>query len=135
LCVAIAQRYKDYRNKAFDRKTAEEQLGAALKEEPAPSFSSVAKRLGHSREFFRQKFPELTKAIASRHMQYRSRQQRDRAKKLRSMILKSVKVIAASGLYPSEQKVKERLRQQQFTVGRDRLFKQALREIKSELGI
>ena len=135
LCVAIAQRHKDYRNKPFDRKMAEEKLRAALKEEPAPSFSSVARRLGHSREFFRQKFPELTKAIASRHMQCRSRQQRNRAEDLRSTIREIVKVIVASGLYVSERRVKERLRQQQFTVGRDSLFKQALREIKTEMGL
>jgi len=68
LCVAVAKRYKDHRNKPFDKKLTQEQLVAALKEDPAPSFSSLAKRLGHTREFFRQKYPELTRAIASRHM-------------------------------------------------------------------
>jgi hypothetical protein len=131
----LAQRYKDYRNKPFDKKLTEKQMMAVLTEDPAPSFSSVAKRLGHSREFFRQKYPKLTKAIASRHMQHRRNQQSERAEKLRYMIREAIKSISAFGLYASEARVKEHLRQHQFGVGRDSLFKQALHEIKSEMGL
>jgi transcriptional regulator with XRE-family HTH domain len=134
LCVAIAKRYKDHRNKPFNKELTQEQLTSALKEEPPPSFSSLAKRLGHNREFFRQKYPELTRAIASRHMQYRRNQQRERAERLRHMIQEEIKTIYALGLYVSERRVKENLRQHQFNVGRDSLFKQALREVKSEMG-
>jgi hypothetical protein len=135
LCVAIAKRYKDHRNKPFDKKLTQEQLMAALKEDPAPSFSSVAKRLKHNRDFFRQKYPEITRAIAARHMHYLKSQREERAVKLRHMIREAIKSILAVGLYASEARVKDNLRQHQFSVGRDSLFKQALREIKSEMGI
>jgi hypothetical protein len=135
LCTAIAQRYKNFRNKPFDKKITEKQLKAALTESPPPSFSSVAKRLGHKRDFFRQKYPEIARAIASRHMQYRRDQQKERAVKLREMIRAAIKSILAYGKYISEARVKEYLRQHNFSPGRDILFKQALREIKSEMGI
>lgn len=108
---------------------------AALKEDPAPSFSSVAKHLKHSRDFFRQKYPELTRAIAARHMHYLKNQQEERAGELRHMIREAIKSILALGLYVSEARVKDNLRRHQFSVGRDSLFKQAFREIKSEMGI
>jgi hypothetical protein len=108
---------------------------AALKADPPPPFSSLAKRLGHNREFFRQKYPELTRAIASRHMQYLRTQQRERADQLRYMIREAIKTISVLGLYTSEARIKENLRQHHFTMGRSGLFKQALREVKSEMGI
>jgi transcriptional regulator with XRE-family HTH domain len=135
LCTAIAQRYKEFRNKPFDKKITEKQLKAALTEDPAPSFSSVAKRLGHKRDFFRQKYPEIARAIASRHMQYRRNQRKERAVELRDMIRAAIKSILAYGKYVSEARAKEYLQQHKFRLGRDSLFKQALREIKSEMGI
>lgn len=134
-CTAIAKRYKGYRNKPFDKILAEEHLTAALTEEPAPSFSSVAKRLGHSREFFRQKYPKLVKAIAARHMHYRKSHQEEKSEKLRRLIRKAIKKTLASKLNPSEARIREELRQHQFSVGRMILFKQALLEVKSEMGI
>ncbi|MFL6255027.1 MAG: hypothetical protein ACJ74T_08380 [Pyrinomonadaceae bacterium] len=135
LCTAIAQRYKNFRNKPFDKKVTEKQLKSALTENPPPSFSSVAKRLGHKRDFFRQKYPEIARAIASRHMQHRRAQQRERATQLREMIRAAIKSILAFGKYVSEARVKEYLRQHRFSSGRDSLFKQALHEMKSEMGI
>lgn len=135
LCIAIAQRYKAYRNKPFDRKLTEEHLVAALTEEPAPSFSSVARRLGHSREFFRQKYPKLVKAIGTRHMHYRKSHQEEKSEKLRRLIRKAIKSLLVSKLYPSEARIREEVRQHQFSVGRSILFKQALLEVKSEMGI
>jgi hypothetical protein len=92
-------------------------------------------RLGHKRDFFRQKYPEIARAIGSRHMQYRKDQQKERAVKLREMIRAAIKSILAYGKYISEARVKEYLRRHKFSTGRDILFKQALREIKSEMGI
>lgn len=135
LCVVIAKRYKDHRNKPFNKQLTQEQLTSALKEDPPPSFSSLARCLGHNRDFFRQKYPELTRAIALRHMQYRKNQQREQAERLRHMIREAIKTISALGLYVSEGRVKDNLRQNQFNTGRDSLFKQALREVKSEMGI
>lgn len=135
LCTAIAQRYKNFRNKPFDKEITEKQLKDALTEDPPPSFSSVAKRLGHKRDFFRQKYPEIARVIASRHMLYRRDQQKERAVKLREMIRAAIKSIVAYGKYISGARVKEYLRRHKFSTGRDILFKQALREIKSEMGI
>jgi transcriptional regulator with XRE-family HTH domain len=135
LCTAIACRYKKYRNKAFDKKVVQEQLKVVLMEEPAPSFSSVAKRFGHTREFLRKKYPEMAKAIVARYMQHLRRHRREHAKKLRQMIRQAIKEIAASGMYISGARVRERLREQRFTVGRDSRFKPALREVKAEMGI
>jgi hypothetical protein len=135
LCTAIAQRFKNSRNKPFDKTVTEKQLKFALTENPPPSFSSVAKRLGHKRDFFRQKYPEIARAIASRHMQYLRAQQKERATQLREMIRAAIKSILAFGRYVSEARVKEYLRQNKFSPGRDSLFKEALHEMKSEMGI
>jgi hypothetical protein len=95
----------------------------------------VARRLGHSREFFRQKYPKLVKAIAARHMHYRKSYQEEKSEKLRRLIRKAIKKILASKFYPSEARIIAELRQHQFCVGRMILFKQALLEVKSEMGM
>lgn len=135
LCTAIARRYKKYRNKAFDKKVVQEQLKVVLKEEPAPSFSSVAKRFRHTREFLRKKYPEMARAIVARYMRHLRRHRKEHAKKLRQMIRRAIKEITASGMYASEARVRNILREQRFTVGRDNRFGPALREVKAEMGI
>jgi hypothetical protein len=135
LCTDIARAYKENRNKPFAKDLTEEQLKETLTEEPAPPFSSVAKRLGHSRDFFRQKYPELVKAISSRYMHYRRNLQKEKSEKLRNTIRKAVKGILASGLYVSEARVKESIQRHQVGPGRNSIFKQILREVKSEIGI
>jgi hypothetical protein len=135
LCTDIARAYKENRNKPFDKDLTEEQLREAITEEPAPPFTSIAKRLGHSREFFSQKYPELVKAITSRYMHYRRNLQKEKLEKLRNAIREAVKEILASGLYVSESRVKESIQRQQVGPGRNSIFKQILREVKSEIGI
>lgn len=68
-------------------------------------------------------------------MQYRRAQQKEKAVKLREMIRAAIKSILAYGKYVSEARVKEYLRHHKFSPGRDSLFKQALHEMKSEMGI
>jgi len=79
LCVAPAQRYLNYRNNHFDRDLDCERLRAALIEDPPPSFSEVARRLNHKRDFVREKFPELSKAVTVRYLNYQSVLRKDKA--------------------------------------------------------
>jgi transcriptional regulator with XRE-family HTH domain len=134
-CIKVARRYKSYRDKPFNRDSAQEELQAALIEDPPPSFSAIAKRLGHSREFVRQKFPELSKAIVARYLKYLADLRKHKAERLRKEIRNAIRQITASGLYVSEARVKTQVRNHLPGPGRDSLFKQAFREIKAEMGM
>lgn len=135
LCSAVANRFKSYKTKSFDIDFERGRLEAALVEDPAPSLSELAKRLGRKRDFLRRKFPELTKAIVTRHLYYRTSFNSQKAETLRDAIREAVKQIVASGLYVSERRVKAYVSRRLASTGRSSLFKQALREIKSEMGI
>jgi AraC-like DNA-binding protein len=135
LCRAVANRYKDYRNKPFNRRQDSKFLRNVLSEAPPPSFSEAARRLGHTREFVRQKFPEIAKSITSRHMQYRKVLREEKAVKLRQVIREAIVQITDSGLYVSEARVKEYAKGFLPSTGRSTVFKQALREIKTEMGL
>lgn len=135
MCYAIAQRYKEYRNKPFNKNGDNERLCLILKEDPSPSLSEVAKRLGHSREFLRRKFPELTSSITLRHFCHQMALRKKRAEHLRHSIREAAQRIIASGQYVSEARVKEYVRERLKNVGRERLFKQAFREVKLEIGL
>lgn len=135
LCLAVAERFKSYRNKPFDKDTDRARLEAALFEDPPPSFSEMARRLDHKRDFLRRKFSELSQAIVSRHLYYRSASNNEKAERLRSEIKTAVQCLIAAGLNVSEAKVKAQVRKRLPNTGRDSLFKQALREIKAELGL
>lgn len=134
LCLAVAQRYKDRRNRPFDKETARKQLQAALIEEPVPSFSEVSRRLGHNREFVRLKLPELSRAVTARYVKHQSVLRSEKAKRLREVIREAIEKIVASGLYVSEARVKEYVRMYLGGYGRQNLFKQAFQEIKLEIG-
>lgn len=134
LCSAVAQRFKAYRNKPFDETVDRERLQSALIEEPPPSFSEMARRLGHKRDFLRRKFPELSQAIVSRHLYYRTSSHKEKAKKLREEIRKAVQQLSSAGLHVSEAKVRERVGKHLPRLGRSSLFKKALREVKAEMG-
>jgi transcriptional regulator with XRE-family HTH domain len=135
LCSAVAQRFKSYRNKPFNINFEREQLEAALVEDPAPSLSEMAKRLGHKRDFLRRKFPELTKAIVTRHLYYRTSSNKRKAEKLRDIIREAIKQFIALGLNVSEARVRAYVIKHLPGPGKGSLFKQALREIKSEMGM
>jgi AcrR family transcriptional regulator len=135
LCFAVAQRYLNHRNNPFDRDLDRERLLDALAEEPPPSFSEVAKRFRHNREFVRRKFPELSKAVTVRYLNYQSALRKDKADRLRRVIREAAEQIVAAGLYVSEARVKEYAKRHLSNLGRGSLFKKALREVKSEMGL
>ncbi|HEX8475397.1 MAG TPA: TniQ family protein [Pyrinomonadaceae bacterium] len=135
LCLAVAGRYMESRNKPFDKMIDGKLLQDALSEDPPPPLSELAKRLHHSREFVRRKFPELSKAIVARYTHYESALRKERAKLLRQTIRDAVKHITNSGLYVSAARVKEYVKLHLHGIGREDLFQQALSEVKAEIGI
>jgi transcriptional regulator with XRE-family HTH domain len=135
LCIAIARRYTERRNKPFDRMIDGKLLQDALSEDPPPSLSELGRRLYHGRKFLRLKFPELSKAVAARYMQYQNTIKEKRADTLRQTIRQAVTHITAAGLYVSAARVKEYVKQRQAGVGREYLFQQAFSEVKVEMGI
>jgi hypothetical protein len=134
-CFAITGRYKEWRNNPFHEGKDQKRLEAALKENPPPSFSEIARRFRHNREFIRLKFPELSEKLTSRYKNYQETLRKEKAAKLRYAIRDAIRQLRASGLNVSEARVKELVKQQIPTLGRDCLFKQALREMKIEAGI
>lgn len=135
LCFAVAQRYLDHRNNPFDRDVDRKRLQAALIEDPPPSFSEVAKRFAHSREFVRRKFPELSKAVTDRYLSYQTASRKDNAERLRRVIREAAEQIVDAGLYVSEARIREYAKRHLSSFGRASLFKKALREVRSEMGL
>jgi AraC-like DNA-binding protein len=117
ICRAIAQRYKEYRNKPFDKNGDSIRLRWILKEDPPLSLSEVAKRLGHSREFMRRKFPELTGAITSRFLYYQNALRKKKAENLYRLTREGVQQLIAAGQYVSEAKVKAYVRERLMNLG------------------
>lgn len=97
--------------------------------------SELAKRLHHSREFVRRKFPELSQALVARYTHYESAIRKERDDSLRQIIRDAVRHIIASDLYVSAARVKEHIKLHQPGIGQERLFQQAFYEVKVEPGI
>ena len=66
------ERYSVFKAERFDRKRIQSSLLSAKDEQPPPSLSSIAKRLGCSRALLRLIFPEDCRVIVERHLQSRS---------------------------------------------------------------
>jgi hypothetical protein len=77
----------------------------------------------------------LSKEIASRYIAHRDAHRKLKAERLRNEIRAAIKQITASGLYVSEAKVREHVKTRLPSPGRDSLFKQALRAVKTEMGL
>lgn len=135
LCLKVSRRFLNYRSKPFNEDKDPRRLEAMLVEEPPPSFSEVARRFRRKRDFLQHKFPELSKAITARYKRYQGALRKRNAKRLCSAIKEAVRQIIALGQYASERRVKKLVRQQFPLLGRDSLFKQILREVKTEMGL
>jgi transcriptional regulator with XRE-family HTH domain len=135
LCLKVSRQFRKYRSKPFNRDKDRRRLEAMLVEEPPPSFSEVARRFRRKRDFLRCKFPELSKAVTARYKHYQGALRKKNAERLRSAIKEAVRQVIALGQYVSERRVKNLVRQQLPQLGRDSLFKQALREVKAEMGL
>jgi AraC-like DNA-binding protein len=135
LCLQVSRRFLQYRTKPFKEDKDRGRLEAMLVEEPPPSFSEVARRFGRKRNFLRRKFPELSKAVTARHRHYQCALRKKNAERLRNAIIEAIRQVIALGQYVSERRVKKLVRQQLPQLGRDSLFKQALRELKAEVAL
>lgn len=135
LCYRVSRRFLESRGNPFNADKDRKRLEAVLTEEPPPSFSEVARRFKRQRDFLRRKFPELSKAVAARYKHYQGALRKKKAEGLRSAIKEAARQVIASGQYVSERRVKKLVRQRLPQLGRDSLFKQALREVKAEMGL
>lgn len=72
--------------------------------------------------------------ITSRYLHYMRVLRKEKADRLRHEIRKAIRQLSASGLNASEARVRELVKQTLLTLGRNSLFKQALRGVKAELG-
>jgi transcriptional regulator with XRE-family HTH domain len=131
LCLAIAERYKQHRNKPLDVDEIVQAMEAALVEEPPPSFSEVMRRLNLTRGFIAHKFPELSRAVAARYMEYSRAAARERKNQLHQAVTDAMKAIHTQGLYVSEQRVLSRLSNPVY----GKTLKKILRKVKRELGL
>jgi len=77
----------------------------------------------------------LSKAVASRYLHYTKVLRKEKAEKIRHAIREAIKQLSASGLYASEARVKNLIKRDLPNPGRDIHFKQALREVKAEVGL
>lgn len=68
-------------------------------------------------------------------LQQQSVLRKDKADRLRLVIREAAEQIVAAGLYVSEARVKDYAKHRLPNLGRGSLFKQALREIKLEMGL
>jgi transcriptional regulator with XRE-family HTH domain len=84
ICSAIAQRHTEYRKNLYDEKRLRAALTKAVAEEPPPPLNEVARRLGCSRGFLRNHFPEECRIIVARH-DSRRREPYDRGKVEKSL--------------------------------------------------
>jgi AraC-like DNA-binding protein len=64
---ALAQRHTEYRKNLYNKERLRAALEEAVAEEPPPSLSEVARRLGCSRGLLRKDFPEECRTIVARH--------------------------------------------------------------------
>ena len=74
-------------------------------------------------------------AVVSRYLHYQAALRKETAERLRHAIRVAAQENVASKQYVSEARMGGHLRQHLPRVGRDSLFKKALREVKLELGL
>jgi hypothetical protein len=74
-CAAIVARYEEHRNRSRLEVwgVAKQALEAALQDEPYPNVPEVARRIGWGYSRLVRRFPELCRAVASRHAKYQKK--------------------------------------------------------------
>ena len=99
LCDEILARRRDLRNQriAQMRKT----LQAVAREEPAPSFLSVCKRIGRSHASLAETCPEECAAIRARYLRSRSEAMRRKKEQLGEEVCQIVRRLQSEGKCPS----------------------------------
>jgi hypothetical protein len=104
----------------------------ASDELPPPSIRLVANRLGQTNETLRHYFPELCRAIASRHRSYQETQGARTRTRLRERVRDAAIALTQHALYPSAGRIADLLDDR--NVMRSRTARAAWREVRSDLG-
>lgn len=108
-------------------------LEEALQENPPLPISKVVERLDHDRKNYYRFFPDLCHQVSARYAAYQKSTAEQKKHECHQAIRQAVLEIHQSGLYPSKQRVLERLEKPSClstTAGRERL-----REVRRELGL
>ena len=110
LCVKISKRFKKENNKKFNLKKSRKVMELALKENPAPSFSEIARRIQCSRDTLDRKFPNLSDKLHKRYKKYLKKCRREVRAELGKEIKKIVKLLEKEQISISENAVLKRLK-------------------------
>lgn len=125
LCLKIADRYKKSKLKKFDVPKAKKIMNSALDENPPPSFSEVARRIGCTRENLRMKIPELSDALNRRYKSHLTKTRSENLQLLHEEIKKAVMKLQDEKNFVSMNKVKALLPRK----WNDKNFKSAYRKV------
>jgi hypothetical protein len=105
----LVSQYKSYwRN--TDWKLVKARLKKVLSNDPPSSMSETARTLGISARRIRQRFPELTRAIAERYEKYVKDRVENRKGQLRQEIRQVLAELKSQGIYPSVKRVAARVK-------------------------
>lgn len=127
-CRKIADRYKKSKLKKFNVAESEKIMRAALEENPSPSFSEVARRVGCTRENLRNKLPDLSADIDRRYKNYLFFSRKENLTHLEEEIRNAFIRLENENAVISMNKVKEMLPRK----WNDKNFKNAYRIISEE---
>jgi predicted nuclease with TOPRIM domain len=100
-------------------------MNSALEENPPPSFSEVARRIGCTRENLKKKLPELSEALNQRYKSYLTKTRSENLQLLHEEIEKAVMKLQDEKNFVSMNKVKALLPRK----WNDRNFKSAYRKV------
>lgn len=131
LCRKIANRYKRSKLKKFDIAGAVKIMRAALEENPPPSFSEVARRVGCTRENLRKKLPDLSADINRKYEDYLFLSRKENLAHLEEGIRKVFMKLQNENAVISMNKVKDMLPRK----WNDKNFKNAYRMISEEMNL
>jgi hypothetical protein len=109
---SLYEKLKKHRKAYQERCCTELQdnLDAALVENPPPSLKSVYSRLGVTESIVNTSFPELRRAIGLRHLQHQREQAQLRRDAVRTEIRDIVRMLHAQGICPSVPRVRSLLK-------------------------
>jgi hypothetical protein len=131
-CRYISRRFNSYRNQLLgSEETLNRFIENVTEEDPPPSASEVAERLGITRGHLHYKFPDQYRKIVHRYGEYVIAEREKTLKQLESEVEKAVRELIEENMYPSEERIKARL-----SCGyNDGNFKKVLFKIKSNIAI
>ncbi|HMG73278.1 MAG TPA: hypothetical protein VK582_07230 [Pyrinomonadaceae bacterium] len=107
LTHAISRRHAVYQRAQF--KNLPKKLKEILYEEPSSSLGAVASRLGHTPEYLKKHFPELSSAITKRHAQLSRKRSLEKTKDAKQRVRQFALDLHAAGVYPSAHRLRKEM--------------------------